>query len=245
MQSILITGGNLEKRKEKIKKMEKLRNLKISNFDTLFIEGTTSIGIDQIRKLGQWVARKPHSSKFKAAIIDEAEKLTHQAQNALLKTLEEPPKNTLIILTAPQETLLLPTIISRCKIIKLRLESEIKLDKQTSSNLLSVFCYLLSTRVGERIKKAQELAKTREETIIFLNQLIVFLREFLLSKSCLSFPSPRLPQSQAAVSLCGKLTPGQIVKIIKSLLKTKALIKKNVNFKLALDNFFLDLPLIQ
>src|SRR3989344_5694025 len=55
--------------------------------------------------------------------------ITLEAQNALLKILEEPPNNTIIIITTPKKELLLPTIISRCKVIVLQ-EKEIKKHKK-------------------------------------------------------------------------------------------------------------------
>ena len=58
--------------------------------------------------------RQPYSSPYKIYIIDEAEKLTQQAQNALLKTIEEPPAYAIIMLLTANEGMLLPTIKSRC-----------------------------------------------------------------------------------------------------------------------------------
>lgn len=60
----------------------------------------------------------------KAGIVLEADKLSVPAQNALLKILEEPPSNTIIILTAYSQFALLPTIVSRCQIIRFQQELE-------------------------------------------------------------------------------------------------------------------------
>ena len=57
---------------------------------------------------------KQYSGKYKIYIIDEAEKMTQQAQNALLKTIEEPPAYGIIILLTSNIDILLPTIRSRC-----------------------------------------------------------------------------------------------------------------------------------
>lgn len=245
MQSILIIGGNLAKRREKA--ITELSNYQIANLDTLIVEGKNSIGIDKVRELEKWAFRKPHSGRYKAALIFEAEKLTHTAQNALLKTLEEPPKNTLIILTSPKEDLLLPTIVSRCKIIKLKSETEISLSKKKITQLLNYLISLLNCGVGERIKKAEDLINTKEETTLFLDQLIFLLRELLLSKlSKLSLSSHlpcRLRQSRAVVYLGDKLPMGTLTQIIRNAQKTKGVIEKNINPRLALENFFLDLPL--
>ncbi|WP_297132234.1 DNA polymerase III subunit [Terrisporobacter sp.] len=76
-----------------------------------------SIKIAQIRNLQSDIVIKPHK-KYKIYIIDKAEKMTVEAQNALLKTLEEPPEYAIIILIANNKESLLPTIKSRCEIIK-------------------------------------------------------------------------------------------------------------------------------
>ena len=73
-----------------------------------------SIKIAQIRKLQSDILVKP----YKIYVIDEAQKMTVEAQNALLKTLEEPPKYAIIILITNNKESLLDTIKSRCEIIK-------------------------------------------------------------------------------------------------------------------------------
>lgn len=74
-----------------------------------------SIGIDTAREIKDFLSVKPISSKVRMVIIDEAEKLTREAQNALLKIIEEPPKHALIIFIASDASVLLPTIVSRCR----------------------------------------------------------------------------------------------------------------------------------
>ena len=74
-----------------------------------------SISVDDIRgQVNGDIKIKPYSSPYKIYIIDEAEKLTQQAQNALLKTIEEPPAYAIIMLLTANEGMLLPTIKSRC-----------------------------------------------------------------------------------------------------------------------------------
>ena len=63
---------------------------------------------------------RPYSSYYKIYIIDEAEKMTVQAQNALLKTIEEPPAYVVIILLTTNPEAFLPTILSRCVQLKLK-----------------------------------------------------------------------------------------------------------------------------
>ncbi len=84
------------------------------------LEGKTAISIDQIRELKKEIAYKPYDSDHKIYIIESAEKMTKEAANSLLKTLEEPPSFATIILLVEDSGRLLPTIISRCQQIKLR-----------------------------------------------------------------------------------------------------------------------------
>lgn len=80
-------------------------------------EGAT-LKIDQIRTLAQEAALSPYEGRRKVFILDEGETMTEQAQNALLKTLEEPPGATLLVLIAPEASALLPPIASRCSQIR-------------------------------------------------------------------------------------------------------------------------------
>jgi DNA polymerase-3 subunit delta' len=76
-----------------------------------------AIDVETVRELQRRLSMTPER-KYKIAIIDEAELLNIQAQNALLKTLEEPPKNVIIFLVAQNQEKMLPTIISRCVVKK-------------------------------------------------------------------------------------------------------------------------------
>ena len=82
-------------------------------------EKPNSIGVDDIRKLNNDITIKPYSSRYKIYIIKEAEKMTVQAQNALLKTMEEPPEYAVIIMLTNNYESFLPTILSRSIRIKL------------------------------------------------------------------------------------------------------------------------------
>lgn len=89
-----------------------------NNPDFFYLEPEgNSIKIEQIRELQRKVAEKPIISNKKIFIIDNSDKMTLEAQNCLLKTLEEPPKYITIILVTSNENNLLTTIKSRCTII--------------------------------------------------------------------------------------------------------------------------------
>jgi len=76
--------------------------------------------IGQMRELQRELALSPVEARSRVAILDGVERATLEAMNALLKTLEEPASNVVLILIAPETELLLPTIVSRCQVIALR-----------------------------------------------------------------------------------------------------------------------------
>lgn len=78
-----------------------------------------SMGVDEVREIIEEVSKRPYEGDKKVIIIHEGSKLTIQAQNALLKTIEEPPQGVYIILLAESLETLLETIKSRCQIYKL------------------------------------------------------------------------------------------------------------------------------
>lgn len=80
----------------------------------------SSISIKAIRGLQRSMSYKPFEAKYKVAIIAEADKMTIEAANAFLKSLEEPPPDTVLILTTSKPHALLSTILSRCQ--KLRFD---------------------------------------------------------------------------------------------------------------------------
>lgn len=78
-------------------------------------EKENTIGVEDIRRqINDDIVLKPYSSKYKIYIVDEAEKMNIQAQNALLKTMEEPPGYAVILLLTTNADSFLPTILSRC-----------------------------------------------------------------------------------------------------------------------------------
>jgi DNA polymerase III subunit delta' len=83
-------------------------------------EDSRQIRIEQVRELSAELALTSHGGGYKVAIITPADALNRFAANALLKTLEEPPARTLLILVATEPSRLPPTVLSRCQRIRLR-----------------------------------------------------------------------------------------------------------------------------
>lgn len=87
------------------------------NPDAIFIEEEKSIGIQAIKNTIPLLFRKPYQETHKVIAVLHAERMTAEAQNAFLKSIEEPPENTHIILVATTQHALLPTVRSRCTIV--------------------------------------------------------------------------------------------------------------------------------
>ena len=93
-------------------------------------EKPNTISVDDIRsQVNNDIGIKPYSSKYKIYIVDEAEKMNVQAQNALLKTIEEPPAYAVILLLTTNADIFLPTILSRCVTLNVKVVPDEKIKK--------------------------------------------------------------------------------------------------------------------
>lgn len=226
MQSILISSKDKEKGKDKAIEISKKRG--IDDIDINIFEFEKAVGIDDIRSIQQKIFLKPIRSLEKSALLMAFQGLTIEAQNSMLKLLEEPPNNTIVILVVSDKESLLPTILSRCVVIEL--ESELKVHKNTSAYLNIL---ISPNGVGERLKIAQDLSKEKEEALGFLENLIIAARKKLIqdiNKNDLN----HLSKKKSLISL--------YLNILISLQRTHTVIKTtNVNLRLALENLFLNL----
>ncbi|MFV0342199.1 MAG: DNA polymerase III subunit delta' [Anaerocolumna sp.] len=139
-----------------------------------------SIGVDDIRlQLNNDIQIKPYSSKYKVYIIDEAEKLTEQAQNALLKTLEEPPSYGLIVLLTNNLNTLLQTILSRCVTLKLKAVDQNKIkeflmaEHKIPDYLAELSAVFAQGNVGRALQFAssEEFSEMKNEVLHLLKYL--------------------------------------------------------------------------
>lgn len=124
-----------------------------------------SIGVDDIRtQLNGDIMIKPYQSERKVYIIDEAEKMTEGAQNALLKTIEEPPSYAVILLLVNNVTALLPTILSRCVQLNLRpvAKDTIKGLLMSKYQIPDYLAEISATFSGGNVGKAIQFATSEE-----------------------------------------------------------------------------------
>lgn len=88
--------------------------------DLLWFDPNSKLGVAEVKQIRQFLSLKPYQSKGRGVVIIQADKLTTEAQNGLLKTLEEPPTGAVIVLGAISEDNLLPTVVSRCEVVQIK-----------------------------------------------------------------------------------------------------------------------------
>jgi DNA polymerase-3 subunit delta' len=121
-------------------------------------KASNGIKIESIRQLQRDISLKPYEGKRKVFIIDNAHKLTAEAQSAVLKILEEPPKGSLIILLSDKPALLFKTIVSRCKMLKFfplkrtELKEIFKKDYSLDNNTAHFLAYFSEGRFGRALR---------------------------------------------------------------------------------------------
>jgi DNA polymerase-3 subunit gamma/tau len=86
-----------------------------TSLDVIEMDAASNRSVDDIRELRERVGYVPASGRWKVYIIDEAHMLTREAWNAFLKTLEEPPPNTVFVLATTEAHKVMPTIVDRCQ----------------------------------------------------------------------------------------------------------------------------------
>lgn len=135
-----------------------------NNPDFVILEpDENSIKIEQIREIQRKVVEKPIISSQKVYIIDNSDKMTTEAQNCLLKTLEEPPKYITIILIGTNENAFLSTIKSRCTILRFKDISQHKIEEYLDSQKIYFKDKRILKACGGSIGKALEIKDRQEE----------------------------------------------------------------------------------
>jgi len=187
--------------------------------DVLYFETGEKLGIAEARKIKEHFSLKPYSASGRVVIIEDAGVLTPEAQNALLKTLEEPPKEAILILGAGSDAELLPTILSRCQIRHLEATSydTPEYHREHIKNLEG----LLNASIEERFAFIEKL-KDREQ---FLHSAVNFFRQQLLESTHeRSYPL------------------GPTRQFLQELLQAEEWAKQNVNTRAILEYLMLVMP---
>jgi DNA polymerase-3 subunit delta' len=132
-----------------------------------------AIGIDQVREAQREAGLKPYEGAYRVFIVNGAERLSDEAANSILKFLEEPPGQAILVLLASDDTRLLPTIVSRCMKLELRplpadvvaveIERRFDLDGERAKELARLSGGLLGWAI--RASREPRLTEAREEAL--------------------------------------------------------------------------------
>ena len=125
-----------------------LEMIKDRSMDLTEIDAASHRGIDDIKELKEGIRFAPARSKYKIFILDEAHQLSKDADNALLKTLEEPPSHVIFILATTEIHKMLPTIVSRCQRFDFR-----KLTSREIIKKLTFICQKEKIRIEKQALK--------------------------------------------------------------------------------------------
>jgi len=180
--SLLIIGGEEEERKEKALFIAK-EQFRSSNFDLHSFppEGKLQIGIEEAFEAKRKSNFKPFNSAFTTLLFLELQRATIEAQNALLKLIEEPPKTTKILITAQNESLLPAPIVSRCTFLRLKIPKN-RLTEEKETRFALEILFLFAAGIGKRLEKAEKLAKDKKEALDYLRNVIFSARFVIFSR---------------------------------------------------------------
>ncbi|HTY45996.1 MAG TPA: DNA polymerase III subunit delta' [Patescibacteria group bacterium] len=242
--------------------------------DVLFVADTDEVvKIEQVRQLQQRISLKPYEARRKVCVIDNAHHLTAEAANALLKVLEEPPAESLIILVSAKPTLLFKTIVSRCRAVTFSpleraelakiLQSEYGLRDEAARFL----AYFSEGRIGQalRLKDGDILGEKNRVLDAFfssgregqlsledksrlrgyLNILATWFRDMSLVK--IGMPHSELINYDRRSDLLGSMQQysfGDIDEIVVCISNSILYLEQNVNIKLLLSNLRAELTRI-
>jgi DNA polymerase-3 subunit delta' len=142
--------------------------------------GPRAIRIDAVRELERQAALMPARASRKVFVIDEAERLTGETPQALLKTLEEPPDRTVIILILPGVRTLPATVLSRCQIV--RFQPRLGAETADRREAVEALAEVQAKGVDALFRRAQAFDRDRERAEHFVDGCWLHLRDLLLAQ---------------------------------------------------------------
>jgi DNA polymerase-3 subunit delta' len=195
--------------------------------------GKESVSIDQIRDMQREAYLRPFVAKFKVYIIEEAERMPEEAANSLLKIIEEPPKNTIFILatSSPQE--LLPTIISRCQMV--RFKKEFKVGEKIPGIEEKMFLLTEVSGISQIFKEVRNLTSFKGDATGIVDFLGLWYRDVLLLKEKNEESVIFKNRIEQLRDMEKRLPEDFLIRAIGDILWTRHLLARNVSPRLALE----------
>lgn len=190
----------------------------------------SSLTIEQIREIQKEMYLKPYQGK-KRVYIFEIERLNEEASNAFLKSLEEPPDYTILLLIAKNDKEFLPTIVSRCQKIMFSAGKRVlkKEERELQKSLITDINSLSLQNPFQIFDMAEEIIDG-DRVDSSLNLLLFYYRDLLLLRNGAErkfLANPELADEE--------LDPSRIMEIISFVVNTKAEVHQNANLKLSLE----------
>lgn len=219
MLPTLLVNSDLNTLKKETEKILLSQNLSLNHPNVLLID-EEKLGVEVAQKIHEHLSLKPYQKGLQSVIVWNAQNFTPQAQNSLLKILEDPPAEVLIILGSAAAEALLPTIVSRCQVINLKSPSKKK-------NL---------AEISQTIENLTKLSK--EECFVFIEKLKdpeEFLEDLLIYYQEASFQLLN-DKNHDLVQI------KQVNKFLKILLEAQRWSKQNVNLRAILEYLMLEIP---
>lgn len=189
-----------------------------------------SIKIEDIRNLQREISMKPYEGRYKVYTIIDADTMTEEAANCLLKTLEEPPGDALLILTSSNIKMLLSTIVSRCQVVKFPHVPGHNEDA-SKDDVIDMFM----ETIGEPKEKLWLFDKERAEVEDALYVLAVWFRDMLVIK-CGASPSILInpDRKDKIIKLSKDYSAEGLLSISDTIEETRLLVSQNANIKIAI-----------
>lgn len=194
-----------------------------------------SIKIEQIRLLQSDMSKKPIETNKKVYIINDSEKMTTDAQNCLLKTLEEPPEYGIIILICNNESMLLSTIKSRCTKLSFSDIPKEKLKNYVEEDMLD----LADGSIGKAIKLREKQEIYENLRILFENVKKCDKIDFIKNAEVLYKSKDSIQEvlEFANVIIFNKAKENEeYINCVSMIEKAKTRLKQNANFDMTIDN---------
>ncbi len=200
-----------------------------------------SVTVEEIRDLVSDVYIRPYQSERKIYIVPDAHLMNAAAQNALLKTLEEPPEYVVIILLSKSVDAMLETILSRCQTIELAV-GEADYDPALKSLALNILTHIQSWDLA-RIKDAvKELTAYKLQSDALLEIFTSWYRDVLYFKAVLREDGLLFPDQVSLIrSASGAMSYDGIHAVLNDIHTTSVRLGANVNFDLAMELLLLSM----
>jgi DNA polymerase III subunit delta' len=231
--------------------------------DLFFIDGKDGIKIDQVRDVIERVNLTPSFSEKKVLIITKLENMGIEAANALLKTLEEPPRDTVILITARSEKVIPETIISRSQVFKLNKLSQNQvrdiLLKEYPEEKVTEVVRISGGGLGESLELLSNSTYLKKKKMVFSDAIKLITSKSVLEKFKIIEEYDKKKEikelfgayvgiiqdiitgnSSAMPEIIDNVEPERIKRISQKILKIYANLEYNVSLRIALEEIILE-----